>query len=317
MKISLITPAGKQSRAGNRATAVRWAKILRDLGHRVEVLTESLNSNADMMIAIHAWRSLNSIKAFNDAHPDRPLIVLLAGTDIYHFQNSHPSETYESMERASALVCLHDLVWRSIPQVFRNKLKVIYQSSDPLTAPRSPSKKRFELCVIGHLRDEKDSLRPALAARLLPQNSRIRIVHFGKAHNAEWEEKVSLEASLNTRFDWKGEVPRWSVRRQYQRSHAMIISSNMEGGANVLSEAIVCGLPVIASDIDGNIGLLGEDYEGYFKVRDEIDLAQTLGRAENDINFLKKLESQVISRQKLFVPELERRKWKELIKSLT
>ena len=317
MKISLITPAGKQSRAGNRATAVRWAKILRDLGHRVEVLTENLNSNADMMIAIHAWRSLKSIKAFSDAYPDRPLIVLLAGTDIYHFQNSHPSETYESMERASALVCLHDLVWRSIPEVFRKKLKVIYQSSDPLTGPRSPSKNRFELCVVGHLRDEKDSLRPALAARLLPQNSRIRIVHLGKAHNAEWEEKVRLEASLNARFDWRGEVPRWSVRRQYQRSHAMIISSNMEGGANVLSEAIVCGLPVIASDIDGNIGLLGEDYEGYFRVRDEIDLAQTLVRAENDINFLNKLESQVIIRQKLFEPELERRKWKELIKSLS
>ena len=128
---------------------------------------------------------------------------------------------------------------------------------------------------------------------------------------------MKLEASLNTRFDWRGEVPRWSVRRQYQRSHAMIISSNMEGGANVLSEAIVCGLPVIASDIDGNIGLLGGDYEGYFRVRDEIDLAETLYRAENDINFLNKLESQVTSRQKLFQPELERRKWKEIIKSLS
>ena len=42
-----------------------------------------------------------------------------------------------------------------------------------------------------------------------------------------------------------------------------------------------------------------------------------LGRAENDQNFLNKLESQVISRQKLFVPELEKRKWKELIKSLS
>ena len=58
-------------------------------------------------------------------------------------------------------------------------------------------------------------------------------------------------------------------------------------------------------------------FRSYFKVRDEIDLAQTLGRAENDQNFLNKLESQVISRQKLFEPELERRKWKELIRSLS
>ena len=58
------------------------------------------------------------------------------------------------------------------------------------------------------------------------------------------------------------------------------------GGANVLSEAIVCGYRG-ASDIDKYWPAWG-DYEGYFRVRDEVDLAETLYRAENDINFLNK-----------------------------
>ena len=97
MKISLVTPAGKQSRAGNRTTAVRWARILQDLGHRVNISEESDGDGADMMIAVHAWRSAGSIRTFSTRHPDKPLIVLLAGTDIYSFQRSHPEDTLNSM----------------------------------------------------------------------------------------------------------------------------------------------------------------------------------------------------------------------------
>ena len=50
MKISLVTPAGKQSRAGNRTTAERWARILRDLGHRVNVSQEDSGAGADLMV---------------------------------------------------------------------------------------------------------------------------------------------------------------------------------------------------------------------------------------------------------------------------
>ena len=82
MKISLVTPAGKQSKSGNRTTAVRWAGFLREFGHRVEISETDEDGNADMMIAVHAWRSAKSIQAFSDRFPNRPLAVLLAGTDI-------------------------------------------------------------------------------------------------------------------------------------------------------------------------------------------------------------------------------------------
>lgn len=317
MKISLVTPAGKQSRAGNRTTAVRWGRILRTLGHKVAISETDDDPSADMMVAVHAWRSASSIRAFSERFPDRPLVVLLAGTDIYSFQKSHPEETRDSMKRASALVCLHDLVWKSIPKRFHDKLNIIYQSSLPLPQPRKPAARRFEVCVIGHLRDEKDSLRTASAARLMPEDSRLHVVHLGKAHNAEWEKDALQEAAKNPRFDWRGEVAGWQVRRQFARSHAMVISSVMEGGANVVSEAIVAGLPVIASDIDGNIGLLGDDYGGYFRTGDTKSLAETLYRAETDPTFLKMLERQIKPKQKLFTPERELRSWKKLLMEIS
>lgn len=316
MKISLVTPAGKQSRAGNRTTAVRWARILRDIGHRVDIAEASDGAGADMMVAVHAWRSADSIRAFSDRYPDKPLVVLLAGTDIYRFQHSHPDDTLGSMTRASELVCLHGLVYRAIPKRFGKKLRVIHQSSPPLPGPRCPSPRWFEICVAGHLRQEKDSLRTAFAARHVPETSRLRVVHLGKAHDGDWAQKAKKEAATNPRFIWRGEVPGWQVRRQFARSHAMVISSVMEGGANIVSEAIVCGVPVIASDIDGNIGLLGDDYEGYYPVEDERALADVLHRAETAPAFLKKLGAQCRARRKLFGPAAEKAAWQKLLKDM-
>ena len=317
MKISLVTPAGKHSRAGNRTTAVRWARILRDLGHRVNVSIGDDGRNADMMVAVHAWRSAGSITSFADSHPDRPLVVLLSGTDIYAFQHSHPDETLASMERATALVCLHDLVHRALPRRIGEKLRVIHQSAAPLKSPRVPSARYFEVCVAGHLRDEKDSLRTAYAARLAPPTSRLRVVHLGMAHNKTWARDAVAEVKLNPRYHWHGEVPGWRVRRQFARSNAMVISSVMEGGANIVSEAIVAGLPIIASRIDGNVGLLGEDYAGYYPAEDTEALAALLHRAETEPKFLKRLEAQCRGIQPQFRPEREAAAWRKLLKELT
>jgi glycosyltransferase involved in cell wall biosynthesis len=99
----------------------------------------------------------------------------------------------------------------------------------------------------------------------------------------------------------------------FSQCHAMVISSRMEGGANVVSEAIAAGLPVIASNIDGNIGLLGDDYNGYYPVEDEAALAKVLYRAETDPAFLRRLDEQCRARAPLFDPALERAAWVRLL----
>ena len=190
---------------------------------------------------------------FSDRYPDKPLVVLLAGTDIYKFQHSHPEDTLSSMNRATELVCLHELVHRAIPK------KYAKTASDTLSCRRfplrAPSTRWFETIVAGHLRDEKDLARFTLPEWFLMSpgygSSILEKRMTGNGRGAR------REMRSNPRYIWQGEVPGWQVRHQFARSHAMVISSVMEGGANIVSEAIVCGVPVIASRTTGTSACWG------------------------------------------------------------
>lgn len=316
MNINVITPAAKHSRSGNRVTAVRWARLLRDLGHRVRVTDRYTPARADVRIAIHAYRSADAIAACRERHPRDPLIVLLAGTDVYRFQHSDPETTLAAMAAADRLVGLHELLAQDIPAFLRERLRIIYQSAAPLPRPRQPSRRSVDVCVIGHLRAEKDPLLTARAARALGPASRVRIVHLGKAHDAHWEAAANAEMARNPRYRWHGEVPPSAVRRVLARSHAMVISSRMEGGANAVSEAVVAGLPVLASHIPGNVGLLGAGYPGYFPAGDVHALTGLLERVERDPGFLAAAQRHTDARAGRFSPRSERAAWQALLAEL-
>jgi len=317
MKISLITPAGKLSRNGNRTSAVRWSGFLRAQGHRVRISMDYHNEPADLMIALHAWRSAGAVQQFCTLYPGRPLVVALGGTDVNSFLKTDPKPTLASMKAADALVCLHDLIGCALPAPLRKKLHVIKQSAQPLAAPRRPSKRHFDICVIGHLRAEKDPFRTALAARELPDSSQLRIIHLGRAHEKTWADQAQTEMAQNPRYHWQGEVPGWRVRREFTKTRLMVISSTQEGGANVVSEALAAKVPVIASNIDGNVGLLGRGYPGYYPVGDEGALAKLMTRAETDPRFLKSLEAAGRKLAPQFTPKREEASWKAVINQIT
>lgn len=309
MHLILVTPAKPESKAGNRATAVRWKALLEKSGHSVSVVTEYNGEPCDAFIALHAWRSVEAIRRFRETWPSKPLIVVLTGTDIYRHQHEYPRDTLYSMEVADALIGLHNLVANDIPAGLSDKLVTLYQSADgPESFSTSQSdgiSERFGVCVIGHLREEKDSLRAAYAARLLPDESQIQIFCAGKAHNEDWQRKAEQELAENPRFHWLGELDKADTRQLMANCQVMVISSIMEGGANVVSEACRAGVPILASDIPGNVGLLGSDYSGYFPVGDEKALADLLYRAETDPGFLATLKEQTGKLAVRFLPEKE------------
>jgi len=99
-------------------------------------------------------------------------------------------------------------------------------------------------------------------------------------------------------------------------SKVCVISSRIEGGANALSETIVAGVPVLASRIEGNLGILGRDYPGLFDVGDTNELMKLMARAESDPRFLTRLQGHAQKLAPLFDPKQERKAWSGLLAEL-
>lgn len=304
MRIALITPYPQAARNGNAHTAARWRRFLRGAGHRVEMAQTWGEEPTDLMIALHARRSHDSIARFAARHPDRPMILVLTGTDLYR-DIRLDVDARHSLMVASHIVVLQENGPLELAESLRAKTRVIYQSAPRLKSVRKPSRS-FDICVVSHLREEKDPFRAALASRLLPSGSRIRIRHVGGPLAEGMVERAGELASECPRWHWLGALPHGETRRLIARSHLLVLSSRMEGGANVICEAAASDTPVLASCIAGNVGMLGEDYFGYFPVGNEQVLADLLNLAETAPGFYRHLADQCAARAPLFEPARER-----------
>jgi putative glycosyltransferase (TIGR04348 family) len=312
MKILLVTPAPPGSRKGNRITAVRWAGILRTLGHRVTVAGEYTGQRGDVLVALHASKSAASVLRWHEERPGRPVIVALTGTDLYgDIHTAAPAR--RSLGLADRLIVLQPLGIDALPAEVRGRARVIYQSVPAPDFQVTPASDHFDVCVLGHLRPVKDPFRTAEAARLVPDSSRLRVVHLGAALSDDMAAQAQAEQEGNPRYRWLGERPRGQALRLLARCRLLSLTSVSEGGANVISEAVTVGVPVVSSHIAGSIGLLGEDYPGYFPVGDTEALARLLVRAETDREFYEELGRCCQALRELFTPEEERRRWQALL----
>jgi len=331
MRIGIVTPAPPDSRYGNRITALRWAKILRRLGNRVTVLQTYDAKPYDLLVALHARRSHSSIIGFRRHNPAAPVIVALTGTDLYRDIRTN-RQAQKSLEIATRIIVLQAKAIDELRPSLQDKTRVIYQSVEDIrdlaiggaakTRAREQERRKrfkanFDVCVIGHLRTVKDPFRTAMAARLLPRSSRIHVLQVGGAMTEAAAARARKEMLVNQRYEWVGEQARSQVRRILARSRLCVLSSRMEGGANVLSEAIVASVPVLASRIDGTVGILGGDYPGLFGVGDSKQLAQLLTRAETDRKYLTELRDRCKKLAPLFDPKREEQAWADLIRELS
>ncbi|MES2384859.1 MAG: selenoneine biosynthesis selenosugar synthase SenB [Pseudomonadota bacterium] len=306
-KVVIVSPALREANNGNWHTAHRWAQFLSGQ-HAVALLGgwpgPGTATGAAAMIALHARRSATSIQAWARQNPGKPLMLVLTGTDLYR-DIATDAQAQSSLALASHLAVLQQNGLQALPPALRAKACVIYQSARPLKpAPKSPHP--FRAVMVGHLRDEKDPLtwlRAAAAAYPTP-------MCFGQI-GAALQPELALAARAAQQsiagYRWLGNLPRAAARQHIKRAHVLVNSSLMEGGAQVIVEAVQSGTPVLASAISGNIGMLGEDYAGYFPAGDHRALAALLQRCASAPAFLSRLEQQCRERSHLFAPETEKR----------
>jgi putative glycosyltransferase (TIGR04348 family) len=320
--ILIVSPASARENNGNWQTASRWQRHLARR-YRVTIAPhwESEDAAPDLLIALHARRSARALAAFTDACPDRPSILVLTGTDLYRDIHQHDAagrSARDALARAGTLVLLQPRGLDELDSSLHPKARVIFQS-----APRSAVRRHalthagapLDIVMIGHLRAEKDPLTFIRAARQV-RAPNVRLMHIGAALEAALGDAARAEQATNPRYRWLGALPHAPARRRLARCHAMVIASTMEGGANVIIEAVMSGVPVLASDIKGNRGMLGEDYAGYFAPGDAQALAALIERCVGDARFHALLRRQCAVRARLFAPEAERARVLDLADNL-
>jgi len=303
LTVCIITPALRATNAGNWHTAARWARFLRP-DYRVLVSDHWSGEPCDALIALHARRSADSIAAFRAAHPDRGLGVVLTGTDLYRDLPASP-EAQRSLALADRLVVLQELGVQALPPQVRPKTTVIFQSAPKLKRGKR-RRRTFDVAVVGHLRDEKDPLTVMRVAALLPPDSRVRVLHAGAALDQRFAAAARRAEAETPHYRWLGELPRTRARQLMRQAALLLHPSKMEGGAQAVLEAIRSGTPVLVSDADGNVGMVGGRYPGIFPIGDARRAVELIGRAATDREFLRRLGSACRARAWLFDPRLER-----------
>lgn len=298
----LVTPGTREANNGNWRTARRWAGFLAGVARPI-VQTAWDGRPAGVMIALHAKRSAGSIERFREAHPRGELVVVLSGTDLYR-DLPQSAEARRSLELADRIVALQSDALSHLPAPLRRKCVVIHQSARPLAA-LAKARGRLDCAIVGHLRPEKDPETIWRALAHLAPSLPIRLRHVGAALDPALEKRARDAMARDPRYRWLGPLPHGLARGVIRRAHVLVHPSIMEGGANVIVEAILSGTPVVASRMSGNVGMLGEDYPGYFPVGDARALADCLVRLAQDPRALRDLGTACRARRRLFMPDTE------------
>jgi len=308
-----VTPASAQANNGNWRTAERWARMLRP-AYRVQLAQRWEGGDEALMIALHARKSAAAVAAWRGSGPGRPLLLVLTGTDLYR-DIEVDEEARRSLDLADMLVVLNERGPRQLPAALRPKCRVVLQSS-PQRRALEKTTRHLRAVVAGHLRDEKDPRTCWRAVRRLSARSDIRLDHIGAALDATLGAEATALAATHAGFRWLGGLSHEATRRHIQRGHVLVHPSRMEGGAQVVIEALRAGTPVLVSAIDGNLGLVGDDYPGVFEAGDDGRLASLLERARDEPGWIDQLAACAAARSSLFAPDAERETLRGLVDAL-
>jgi putative glycosyltransferase (TIGR04348 family) len=310
--ISLVTPGTRDANNGNWRTAARWSRMLRDR-YRIIVQTAWDHSPADAMIALHARRSAASIAEFR-SRARRPLAVVLTGTDLYR-DLLRGGETARSLDLADQLVVLQDDAPRLLEPRWRGKCRVIFQSAEAV-AHRPHAGAALRCVAVGHLREEKDPATVFRAMEALPAEAPIQVRHIGAPLDDALAAAARALAARDRRYRYAGALPHGLARAAIAAADVLIHPSIMEGGANVIVEAVMSDTPVVASRMSGNVGMLGAEYPAYFDVGDAQGLATLLLEAAEGRSALRAWKAACRRRKPLFKPARERREVLKLLDDL-
>ncbi|MDA7500854.1 glycosyltransferase [Akkermansiaceae bacterium] len=310
MKVCVASPYPLSELKGNSVTTDRIVAMLNEGGVEARGSHGNDGEPADILITLHAIKGAPAVFDFKKKTPNGRVIVLLTGTDIYQGLAEGAEIGGDALQVADRIVVPQEAAIRKLPEKVRGKTVVIRPSLDPIAVKATPSQSPFVISVVGHLRPVK---RPFLTIETLAQHpewSDVEVWQIGQALDAEMRKTAEFWMEEDKRYRWCGGLPREESLALCAKSSLTINSSILEGGANAVLEAMTMGVPVLASRIEGNVGLLGDDYPGYFE---EGEIAKALEAIMHQRVDLDEWSRLLADRLPLFSRVRESESWLELL----
>lgn len=282
--IRLVVPEGAGPASGNRRSAERWAGYLHETGHDVRVLEATAPQGeyegADLWIGLHAERSASALDVARRIRPDLPAVTVLSGTDL-HRPHGLAERALEQLARSARIVALHPGAEDLLPPALHPRLTCIVQVP-PGLGPRPLPPGPPRLAMLASLRPVKNTELVHRALELLPLELELEVRHAGAPLNEPLTDRARRVSSSDPRYTYLGEVNHRAALDLIGDAHGLLLPSHSEGGANVLSEALLLGRGVLASDVPGSRSLWCRMDETGFDPDDPAGLAARLRRFAED-----------------------------------
>jgi glycosyltransferase involved in cell wall biosynthesis len=143
--------------------------------------------------------------------------------------------------------------------------------------------------MVGRLHEEKNHgtmIRAVAEARR--QGAFVNAVFVGEGNLRDQLDKQARESGVSDAFIFAG--ARRPIVPWLQAFDVFVLPSVWEGQPLALLQAIACGIPVLASNIEGNTAVLGDEHPGLFSPSDHARLARLLATASRDAVFLQQVQ---------------------------
>lgn len=315
MKIRIFKPETETLECGVNSQTDRLRRVSEKLGFEASVVPENYqheaNTAAIFLQAVDSQPGLRRAKAAG-----AKTVLILTGSDINVHLKGDEARKAEIFSTCDVIVCMHPLIKRKVPKQFQDQLHFIRQSFDDSAQPAT-ARLTKAFSYVANIRRIKRPETVLRAADFL-RDTDLEIVHAGGVWGEEyscWPNYNGLPHAQNYR--WLGGQTHAESLALIGSSRATIVASEAEGGSNVLSEAIVLGTPVITSNNECCVGLLGSNYPGIFDIGDSRGLSELIRRAAFDEDFYSDLVARTSELRSGFTFDTEVAAWREVFANMS
>lgn len=314
--VAIAAPYPLDSLMGNLVTAHRLNGIFGELGFHARVSHGWDGMPADLLVALHAVKSAQAVRSFREANPGAAVITVMTGTDLYRDLPAGGARAWRLLEQADRVVVSTESAMDDIPEPYRSRVVFVPKSLDIPEVERKRDPANFGIGVIGHLRDVKNPFHVIETVAQHPEWDDVLVWQLGESLSEELAAEARAWQSRDPRYRWLGGQSREETLKRLGTLAVSVNSSVVEGASNAVMEAMVVGVPVLASRTAGALGLLGPDYPGLFDLAESGGLGRLLERLRSDEGFAGELVRLAGARARKFTRGAEKQGWRDLLASL-